>query len=109
MKKMILSSCCFQRKNKLNIKPDLISRVLEVTQDDSSYASSHHKIQESNSEITEFWWDSLETKKFQLSEREKEIPKLDSLEGYEDFIDNAYFKSFGSLTVSPESQYYLGI
>ena len=47
----------------------------------------------------------METKKFRLSkrEKEKEIPKLDSLEGYEDFIDNAYFESFGSLTVGPES------
>ena len=57
-----------------------------------------------DSEDTEFWWDSMETKELRLRQKGKvEVPVLESLEYYEDFIDNAYFERFGILTPSVEA------
>ena len=53
---------------------------------------------------TEFWWDSMETKELRLRQKgEVELPVLESLEYYEEFIDNAYFERFGTLTPSMEA------
>ena len=77
--------------------------------DDSSDASSgHQEIWKSkymiDSANTEFWWDSMETKELRLRQKgEVEVPVLESLECYEDFIDNAYFERFGTLTPSVEA------
>ena len=50
---------------------------------------------------TEFWWGN---KKLRLRQKgEVEVPVLENLEYYEDFIDNAYFERFGTLTPSVEA------
>ena len=78
--------------------------------DDSSDASSgHQEIWESKSMMdsadTEFWRDSMETKELRLRQKgEAEVPVLESLEYYEDFMDNAYFERFGTLTPSVYKQ-----
>ena len=75
--------------------------------DISDTSSSHQEIRESKSMIesadTEFWCDSMETKELRLRQKgEVEVPVLESVEYYEDFIDNAYFKRFGTLTLELE-------
>ena len=76
--------------------------------DSSDVSSSHQEIWDSKSMIdsanTEFRWDSMETKELRLRQKgEVEVPVLESLEYYEDFIDNAYFARFGTLTPNVEA------
>ena len=67
---------------------------LQLVQGNSS--EIHPEIQESKSEITDFWWDSMGS--LELGSRDKS----ESLENYEDYIDFMYGKLFGTLPLNKE-------
>ena len=67
---------------------------LQLVQGNSS--EIHPEIQESKSEITDFWWDSMSSS--ELGSRDKR----DSTENCEDYIDFMYGKLCGTLPLSKE-------
>ena len=67
---------------------------LQLVQGNSS--EIHTEIQESKSEITDFWWDSMGST--DLGSRDKR----ESLENYEDYIDYMYGKLYGTSPLNKE-------
>ena len=55
------------------------------------------EIQESNSEIVEFWWDSLDMKQPATGDEK------DSVASCEDYIDGMYFELFGTTSIDVET------